>query len=437
MVDINHDTGLPETVIEPFGEETAKFVVNKSNALIAGQGLLNASQSKLLSLCIAMVDPINPKRDNEGHLYAEMTHKEVADRLGKSTKQMKRWIWEASIAFHSNPIILPPGAGGTKKKELIVNIAHSCEPETRDGTFKLQFHKTMEVHIVDLAKNGYAQYNFIHIRDLGKKGSPKLYELLVKAYHRKRGGTQFTKIALNDIWFSMGLTDSAGSPIAGQLTYTTRFAAFRRRILEPAVAEINQETNFKVVWKPYKMGRKIVGITFCIATQDHIKRLSGSDSSIEDQMSAVGVPKALITRFVERYEEKRIASNVLYFVERRQMGLAIKSPGGFMKYLIENDVAGLPSVANPYSSAYANNFDMIQFVRAFVVPAWKFLHKELQDEIIAAHGVQFCHYTRSDVELFLAEAKNSDVDTALLLWASETYAEDLNHRYEREKSSVV
>ena len=50
-----------------------------------------------------------------------------------------------------------------------------------------------------------------------------------------------------------------------------RFPDFRRKILEPAVREINEYTDLKVNWEPTTKGRKVIGITFYIVTLDVIR----------------------------------------------------------------------------------------------------------------------------------------------------------------------
>lgn len=39
---------------------------------------------------------------------------------------------------------------------------------------------------------------------------------------------------------------------------------FKKRVIEPAVEEVNQYTDLNIKWEPYKQGRSYVAITFYI-----------------------------------------------------------------------------------------------------------------------------------------------------------------------------
>lgn len=418
------DTFLPTIEGEP-----TTLIVNKSNALIAGQGRLTTNQSKLLLLSIGLVNPKQPQRDDEGYIFAELSHHEIAQRLDTEVRYVKRFIQDACTAYHSVAIHLK--AKGSEPASTI-NIAHRSIPLTDDGTFKIQFHKRMEEHIIDLAEKGYAAYDFKYIRYLDSKHTIKLYELLAKAYNKSKGGTQITRISLKDMWYSMGLTDDAGHPMPTQFTYISSYAEFNRRVLKAAVEEVNgvkksvkkrrkkelhKGTDLRITYAPYRgrgeFGRQIAGVTFCMTpvAMDHA-------SATVESLAKLGIKIDIAEKIAAVHEADVIKRNVAYFQKVHDGGLEVKSTVGLLRYFIENDVAGLPSVANPYSDEYKGNAPAIKFVKKCVMPIWGVLPKSLQAEIIE-DGLMFHPKIGPDFRGFIAMAKSNDFDTAELFYSGD------------------
>jgi plasmid replication initiation protein len=48
----------------------------------------------------------------------------------------------------------------------------------------------------------------------------------------------------------------------------TEYKGFRRRIIEPAINEINEYTDINVEWQPIKQGRAYTAIEFTITTKE-------------------------------------------------------------------------------------------------------------------------------------------------------------------------
>lgn len=45
-------------------------------------------------------------------------------------------------------------------------------------------------------------------------------------------------------------------------SYTKNFKEIRRRVIEPAVAELIQKNNMIITWKTQNAGRKVIGLDF-------------------------------------------------------------------------------------------------------------------------------------------------------------------------------
>lgn len=433
-----------EDLLTPELHEETTIIVNKSNALITGQGRLTTNQVKLFLLCIGLVNPLKPERDSEGYIFVELDHQQIAEKMNTETRYVKRFIADACIAFHSIPIRLKPKldwAEQTVEPTSIINIAHRSFPLTEYGTFKIQFHKQMETHIIDLAKKGYTALDYKHVVEMDSKHSIKIYELLSKAYNKAKGGTQITRISLKDMWYSMGLTDAFGRALDQKASYTSSYSEFNRRVLKAAVLEINggkksrrqprkknakpkfqAGTDLKVSYKPYRgrgeTGRKVAGITFCITPSHNTDDPTKESPNTIQSLVNIGINVDIAQKLADTNETDVIERNVSFFENVQEGGLAVKSVVGLMRYFIENDIAGLPSVANPYSEDYKGNTSAIKFVQKCVMPIWRKLPDNLQAEIIES-GLMGHPKTAPDLKGFITYAKESDLETAELFYSGD------------------
>jgi plasmid replication initiation protein len=406
-----------------FTSENIKLVVSKSNSLTGGQAKLSARQSKLLALCIAKVNPINPARDREGYMYVEMTHDEISNLLDHPRKEIKRFIIDACEALHTMPIHLPSD-GADDPDGSVVNIAHKSTPTTRDGNFKIQFHPDMEQHIVSLlSANGYTKYDYFRIRDMRSRNSIKIYELIVRAYNRKKGGYQITRISLHDLLFATGMIDSNGKPLPERKTYASVYSEFNRCVIKVGVAEINRGNEFHVQYKPYKSGRSVVGITFVIGPSKNRENLPIVEENVFSKLKNLGIAEEVSVKFLSKYPEDVLERNINFLMSKKAEGLSIKSNLGFVKYLVNYDVAALPEVVNPYSTVYSSDPHAIAFIQKCVVPMWRDLPAQLKLEVEAI-GIPVHPATGQSFREFKSFAKSGSLEDAMYLYTPDTVKEE-------------
>jgi plasmid replication initiation protein len=126
------------------------------------------------------------------------------------------------------------------------------------ATFEVQFHPKLKPHFLDLKKTLFTQYNLLEFLSLGSTYSQRLFEIL-KSWDDKP-----------EVTFSI---DDFQERLAIPASLAKNFKDFRRRVLEPAHAEISQKTSLKFEWSPVRLqvskkdepvrwGRKVVGVRF-------------------------------------------------------------------------------------------------------------------------------------------------------------------------------
>lgn len=384
-------------------DDTIKRIVNKSNRLIGGQSMLTLNQQKLLSAAISLINPTDPRRDAEGYVYIEMDYDYIAVLLDTQKRLVKRFIKEAVRAFHSIPIEIPSPDEGADPD--IINIAHKSSPMTKNGTFKIQFHKDIEEEL--LVRLKYARYELKHVVKISSVYSFRLYEIMAKCYNYSKPGPQFRKMRLQDLYFPLGLTDIKG--VSTHPSYTRKFAEFRNRILEPACREVSEKTDLVVTFTTYRSSRKIDGINFVIRTKTAKLKADSLSLPMAERLNLIGLSASAITKILKSQDEETVSASLDYLHNLIESGKSIDNQAAFFQYLIKNKVARLPDVARPYSEPYGKNHTLNEFVNRYVVANWWDMSAPLQDHILGAGGVHCSEVTKNDVAHFVKEVEKGSI----------------------------
>lgn len=152
------------------------------------------------------------------------------------------------------------------KCKLIVSLLEPTETGSFIG-FKL--HPDLEPAIRD--PRLFARIKLVMMAILAKpKYAFPLYEILTDFYSR---GERVARLSLQELKESLGISG----------VYYDQFVAFKKEVLRPNLAAINQNTDCQVAYDTYREGRKVAGVVFTIDKQDwrpplleeHLRELQG------------------------------------------------------------------------------------------------------------------------------------------------------------------
>ena len=132
--------------------------------------------------------------------------------------------------------------------ESTVSWFNKVRTNKKSGTVTVRFDDDMMPYLLELTKNNqyYTHYQLKYILPMKSQYAVRLYELL-KSYQRN-----------NYEWFF----DVESLKKQLNCENYKNFYDFRRWVLDPAVAEINEFTDIKIAWEPVKEGRKVTRVTF-------------------------------------------------------------------------------------------------------------------------------------------------------------------------------
>lgn len=131
------------------------------------------------------------------------------------------------------------------------------------GRVELYLSRSLKDYLIGLVGN-FTQYELYNIMALHSKYAIRLFELF-KSYQY-----QHSKIyEIEELKY---------------LLYTenyNNFAHFKRRVLEPAIKEINEFTEIKVSYETLKKGKKITHIKFIIELKGNLEKYKSYKATIE------------------------------------------------------------------------------------------------------------------------------------------------------------
>lgn len=159
------------------------------------------------------------------------------------------------------------------------------------GTVTLKFDEDMMPFLLELNKQMreggqyYTSYQLKYILPMKSKFGPRLYEIL-KSYQANNHQWFFR---IEDLQKLLSDSDEKGNPQTPKTW--ANFAEFKRKVIDPAVKEINEYTDICVSYKPIREGRKYEKITFFMdnkterelsATNIHIGKTLDGETVIDD-----------------------------------------------------------------------------------------------------------------------------------------------------------
>ncbi len=225
--------------------------VRKPTALVHFERDMSLTEQKVMTLIIFHCQVAD--KDESGFYHIRKSF--VRRFLGWEDSHNYPRIYEAFEKIFDNTIrwnLL--GKDKTFKSLKCKLIVSLLEPTETGPLIGFKLHPDLEPAIKD--PRLFARIKLIMMAILAKpKYAFPLYEILSDCYSR---GERVARLSLQELKESLG--------IAGP--YYDQFIAFKKEVLRPNLAAINQNTDCQVAYDTYREGRKVAGVVFTIDKQD-------------------------------------------------------------------------------------------------------------------------------------------------------------------------
>lgn len=222
------------------------LTVCKSNAVIEAGYRLSLNEQRVVLACIGQVNSTKELFETDGF---ELSAKDFADLFNVSAdraygelKEVAKNLYQRSLTIY-NP---DPDRPKIAKLETRWISAISYSPE--EGKIILNFAIKILPYLSNL-KGNFTKYELKHIANMSSVYGIRLYELLMQ-------------------WRSTGRREIEIDWLKKQLQIENVYPAmcdFKKRVIEPAVKDINTHSNFTVAWEQRKTGRSVTHLIFTFA----------------------------------------------------------------------------------------------------------------------------------------------------------------------------
>lgn len=244
-------------------EKARNAMVVKSNDLIQKSRFeLSTLQQKLVLFLVSKIKPY----DEDFNLY-EFSVTEFCEVCGIDTESGGNYIAiKAAIKEIADKSIWITLENGTK---TLVRWIEKPYIDARSGIIKIRLDKDMKPYLLRLQDN-FTQYELVWTIQFKSKYSIRLYEY-VKSIHYNELESYEQIITLEKL-----------REILGAESLYSDWANFRRRVLEPAVNEINKYSNKTLEYMPMVNSRAVEKIWIKVSTRDYMESMESKRLKAEE-----------------------------------------------------------------------------------------------------------------------------------------------------------
>ncbi|MDD1606954.1 MAG: replication initiation protein [Methylococcaceae bacterium] len=219
------------------------MTVCKANALIEAGYRLSLNEQRIILACIAQVDS---REELLATSKFEIHVKDFAKRFNLSEEATYSDLKEASKNLYSRSLtIYNPDPEQPELKKLETRWISSIGYMPEKGKLSLRFAIDILPYLGGL-KGRFTKYELEHIGNMKTTYGIRLYELLMQ-------------------WKSTGKREIEIDWLKKQFELDAsyeRMDNLKRRVIDPAIKDINDHSNYQVSWTQRKTGRKVTHLIF-------------------------------------------------------------------------------------------------------------------------------------------------------------------------------
>lgn len=277
--------------------------VYKSNALIEAQYRLSVVEQRIMYVCICQVRRDKPITDNV--LYS-ISASELAEMSGTSTKQAYRELEKAALRLKRREIRLfeEPNGQGHKRKVMLTGWVQTIIYVEEEGRVELRFTKDILPYLTNLTEQ-FTNFALADVAHMTSGHGQRLYELLSQ-------------------WRGVGRREVSIEWLRDAFQMDGKYPAIKdlkRRVIQPAVDQVNEHSPLWVKWTQRKTGRRVSHLIFTFGEKERqTKRTTKIQSKQPKSGSGAiyGIPRAVINAHTNPGESAEDAA--LRILDERKRG---------------------------------------------------------------------------------------------------------------------
>ena len=219
-------------------------MVYKSNALVEAAYRLSVQEQRIVLACISQVKRNEPVTDE---VMYSVTAEEISTMAGVPIESSYSQLKEAALRLKRREVRLTqePNGKGKIPGVMITGWVQTIIYREGEGRVELRFTKDMLPYLTELTKQ-FTKYALADVAKMDSTHAIRLYELLMQ-------------------WDSIGQREIELDQLREWFQLEGRYPSikdFKLRVLDPAVAQINEHSPLQVTWAQRKTGRKVTHLAF-------------------------------------------------------------------------------------------------------------------------------------------------------------------------------
>lgn len=246
------------------------YIVSQSNDLVLATYSMSTKEKQLLLACISQIDSREGAREITKQTKFTITVEQIKDAFYSTRydKNLFRDLSDVSARLQDRKVTIHIAEGD----KLVTNFVSAVRFQKPKGRVILTFAEDILPYLTELKAN-FTKYRLIEISQLSSTHAIRLYELIVCW----TGLYSFEKeFELDDFRYVMG--------VSGKYK---QFGQLKESVIDKAITEINEHTNFNVSVEYRKVGRTFVSMKLKFYKKS-LEKLEDKKGGIsEDMLNAI------------------------------------------------------------------------------------------------------------------------------------------------------
>ena len=262
-----------------------KDLVVKDNALINASYNLDLAEQRLILLAILEARESNIPSDRDLTIHAEsyINHFNVHRNTAyKVLKDACKNLFERRFSYQK---LTAKGNLENVMSRWVQRVSYV----ENEALVRIRFSDDVVPLITNLEKH-FTSYELEQVSSLTSAYAIRLYELLIAW----RSTGKVSMLETKELRSRLGVLD----------TEHQRMESFKRRVLEPAIQQINDHTDIKAEYEQHKRGRSIIGFSFKFKQK---KKTELETPKNNDSSPVIEKPSQIRTNIVKQPESANLS----------------------------------------------------------------------------------------------------------------------------------
>lgn len=232
--------------------DNKNLTVYKANEVVEAGYKLTLNEQRVILACIAQVNSAEKLLATDEF---ELSAKDFAqlfsiseDRAYSELQGIAKTLYQRSVTLHN------PDPKRPKLKKIETRWISSIGYMPEEGKITLCFSQKMLPYLSEL-KGQFTRYKIEHIGNMTSVYAIRLYELLMQ-------------------WKTTGVREIEVGWLKKQFRIEDLYPDMhnlKKRVIDPAIKDINAHSNYQVSWEQRKTGRRVTHFIFTFAEKQPVK----------------------------------------------------------------------------------------------------------------------------------------------------------------------